>query len=75
MSDKAIDSTIGGGKLGIPECDEVKIFSQNRRDPQMIILSQKPHENTFPIRSAKASSKASKKTKMTSKKGERGAKI
>jgi hypothetical protein len=48
LSDKAIDSTVGGEKIGIPECDEVvDFFSEQAKSPDDNFVTKATREYFF----------------------------
>ncbi len=45
MSDKAIDSTVGGEKIGVPECDAiVDFFAERAKSPDDDIITKAARE-------------------------------
>jgi len=45
MSDKAIDSTVGGEKIGVPECDEiVDFFAEQAKSPDDDFITKAARE-------------------------------
>ncbi len=45
MSDKAIDSTVGGEKIGVPECDEiVDFFADQAKSPDDDFITKAARE-------------------------------